>query len=75
MKKSFCTLNHCTFIFYYVSKTSSIHQFKIKSIEGKTIDLASFKGKKILVVNTASACGFTPQYEGLEKLYELKKIS
>ena len=46
----------------------SIHQFKIKSIDGKTIDLARFKGKKILVVNTASACGYTPQYTGLQKL-------
>lgn len=48
----------------------SIHGFKVKSIEGGTIDFAKFKGKKILVVNTASKCGYTPQYEALEKVYE-----
>lgn len=48
----------------------SIHAFKVKSIEGKTIDFSKFKGKKILVVNTASKCGYTPQYEALEKVYE-----
>ncbi|MCK9401863.1 MAG: glutathione peroxidase [Chitinophagaceae bacterium] len=51
----------------------SIHSFKVKSIEGKTIDFAQFKGKKILVVNTASKCGYTPQYEALEKVYEQYK--
>ncbi len=51
----------------------SIHSFKVKSIEGGTIDFSSFKGKKILVVNTASKCGFTPQYEALEKVYEQYK--
>ncbi|WP_026768902.1 glutathione peroxidase [Asinibacterium sp. OR53] len=51
----------------------SIHQFKVKSIEGGVIDFAKFKGKKILVVNTASKCGFTPQYEALEKVYETYK--
>jgi glutathione peroxidase len=45
----------------------------VKSIEGKTIDFSSFKGKKILVVNTASKCGYTPQYEALQKLYEQYK--
>ena len=48
----------------------SIYEFKVPSIEGGTIDFSKFKGKKILVVNTASKCGFTPQYEGLEKLYK-----
>ena len=46
----------------------SIHQFKIKSIDGGVIDFSKFKGKKILVVNTASECGYTPQYEALQKL-------
>ncbi len=51
----------------------SIYDFKIKALDGSTIDFSKYKGKKILVVNTASKCGFTPQYEGLEKLYESKK--
>ncbi len=51
----------------------SIHSFKVKSIEGGTIDFAKFKGKKILVVNTASKCGYTPQYEALQKVYDQYK--
>lgn len=51
----------------------SIHNFKVKSIEGGTIDFSKFKGKKILVVNTASKCGYTKQYEQLEKVYEAYK--
>ena len=51
----------------------SIHSFKVKSIEGGIIDFAKFKGKKILVVNTASKCGYTIQYEALEKVYEQYK--
>jgi glutathione peroxidase len=53
--------------------TQSIYDFKVAALDGGTIDFASFKGKKILIVNTASECGFTPQYEGLEKLYEKYK--
>lgn len=48
----------------------SIYDFKLKSLEGKEIDFAQFKGKKILIVNTASKCGYTPQYGELEKLHE-----
>ena len=47
----------------------SIHSFIVEDINGKTLDFASLKGKKILVVNTASKCGLTPQYEELERLY------
>jgi glutathione peroxidase len=49
--------------------TDSIYQFKVKDINGKTFDFASLKGKKIMIVNTASKCGLTPQYEQLEALY------
>ena len=48
----------------------SFYDFKVKDIDGKDFDLSSLKGKKILVVNTASKCGNTPQYADLEKLYE-----
>src|SRR5690606_1215760 len=46
----------------------NIYQFKLTSIDGKEINLSQFKGKKILFVNTASKCGFTPQYKELEEL-------
>jgi glutathione peroxidase len=49
---------------------ASIYNFKIKSLEGKEIDFLQYKGKKQLIVNTASKCGYTYQYEGLEKLHE-----
>ena len=47
----------------------SIYEFKVKDIEGKEFDLSSLKGKKVMIVNTASECGLTPQYEQLQKLY------
>lgn len=56
-----------------LSTDPSIHRFKVKSIEGATIDFSAFKGKKILIVNTASECGYTPQYEDLQKLYDQYK--
>jgi glutathione peroxidase len=51
----------------------SIYDFKVEALDGSKIDFAQYKGKKILIVNTASACGYTPQYEGLEALYEKYK--
>lgn len=51
----------------------NIYDFKVKALTGGTIDFSKYKGKKILIVNTASKCGFTPQYKGLEKLYEDNK--
>ena len=49
--------------------SQSIYDFKVEALDGGTINFADFKGKKILIVNTASECGYTPQYEGLEQLY------
>src|SRR5215203_7261751 len=52
---------------------SSIYDYKVPALLGGTIDFSSFKGKKIMIVNTASKCGNTPQYAELEKLYEKYK--
>ena len=48
----------------------SIYDLKVKGRDGKDFDLGAFKGKVSLIVNTATGCGFTPQYEAIEKLYE-----
>ena len=48
----------------------TFHDFVVKDIDGKDVSLSEFKGKKVLVVNVASKCGLTPQYEGLQKLYD-----
>ena len=48
---------------------TSIYNIKINNLNGDPIQLADYKGKKILIVNVASKCGYTPQYEGLQKLY------
>ena len=53
-----------------MAQTKTLHDFKVKDIDGKDFDLSSLKGKKVLVVNTASKCGFTPQYKELQELYE-----
>lgn len=51
----------------------AVLEFKVKDIEGKEVDLGTFKGKVVLIVNVASKCGYTRQYAGLQKLYEQKK--
>ncbi len=64
------------FLFSKLSKgkrsivSGSIYDFKLKSLEGKEIDFSQFKGKNLLIVNTASNCGYTPQLKDLEKLHE-----
>jgi glutathione peroxidase len=71
-----------TFMLFGLIKTNYIHaqtvpksfyDIKVEALEGGTIDLSKYKGKKILVVNTASKCGYTPQYAELQKLAELYK--
>jgi len=52
------------------SQTSGFYDFKVKTLEGKEFDFASLKGKKVMIVNTASKCGNTPQYKDLEEVYE-----
>ena len=49
---------------------AGIYDFAVKDIHGKTVKLDAYKGKPLLIVNTASKCGFTPQYKGLEALYK-----
>jgi len=47
----------------------NVHDFSVKTIDGKEVSLSAYKGKALLIVNTASQCGYTPQYKGLEALY------
>jgi len=52
------------------TQTSGFYDFKVKTLEGQEFDFASLKGKKVMIVNTASKCGFTPQYKELEEVSE-----
>jgi len=58
-----------------VTADTSIYNFKVDGLEGGTIDLSTYKGKKIMIVNTASYCGNTHQYADLETLYQNIKIN
>lgn len=72
-------INKSIFFFFLFSinvlsmEAQSIYDFKVKSLTGAELKLADYKGKKMLIVTTASKCGYTPQYAGLEKLYEEMK--
>jgi len=65
----------CGFLFLStsISSAATIHDFTLNSIDGQPTPLAQFKGKVVLIVNVASRCGFTPQYAGLEALYNKYK--
>ena len=51
----------------------SIYDYQVKDTKGQMVSLSDYKGKVLLIVNTATRCGFTPQFEGLEKLYQAYK--
>lgn len=55
------------------AKTMSLYDFKLETLDGKPVDMSKYKGKVLLVVNTASKCGYTPQYAGLQALSEKYK--
>lgn len=65
--------NPDTLSFSNPTVTKSIYDFSIESIDGEIINFAAFKGKVIMIVNTASMCGYTPQYKALQQLYETYK--
>lgn len=70
MKKLFTIALAAITMAFTTSGTKSLHDFKVKTLEGKDFSFANLKGKKVLIVNTASECGYTPQYKDLEALYE-----
>ena len=59
-----------TLLFLQTAMAQTVYDFKVKDIKGEEVSLSQFKGKVLLIVNTATRCGFTPQYEELEALYE-----
>ena len=61
------------FTLMFVTSSSELYKFKLKDIDGQNFDLAQYRGKKILIVNTASKCGYTPQYAELQKLADTYK--
>lgn len=83
--KNVLIISFCTLIFWNCQcqnkpnsknttmEKQTIYQFKVEDLSGKTFDFASIKGKKIMIVNTASKCGLTPQYKDLEAIYKQYK--
>lgn len=70
MRTFFYILSICLFSIGGVAQNENFHDFTVKSIDGTDFPLSQLKGKKVLVVNVASKCGLTPQYEQLQAVYE-----
>jgi glutathione peroxidase len=73
MRKFFLMLMLCVACAGLSAQSNSIYDFTMKSIDGQPVSLGSYSGKVVLLVNVASKCGFTPQYAGLEAVYEKYK--
>jgi len=73
MKKIFFAGLLILFVLGAMAQNKTLYDFKATTLDGQPFDLSSLKGKKVLVVNTASKCGFTPQYATLQKLYDTYK--
>ncbi len=73
MRKLFLMLSLCIAAAIAAAQAHSIYDFTLKSIDGQPVSLKDYNGKVLMLVNVASKCGFTPQYAGLEKLYEKYK--
>ena len=72
--KKIISITLITILFSFTMvRTKTLHDFQCKSIDGTSFDFSSLKGKKIMLVNTASECGYTPQYKDLQALYEQYK--
>ena len=67
-----CLISFAMFSFQ-TSNEKTIYQFKMKNIDGKDVSLSQYKGKVLVIVNVASECGYTPQYELLQKFYDQYK--
>lgn len=70
MKTILLLFTSISFLMITNEHADSVYQYELNSLDGENISLSDFKGDVLLIVNTASECGFTPQYEGLQELYE-----